>query len=449
MAIFSTMRSIKTKSDITITASSSFRFRTSSSVETVANNDDLLTEILHRLPIKSLLKFNPVPQPIAGLFMRGLGSPEYYFINLGSSPSPAPFKSLTFGNNPSSDSGITIEQSCNGLLLCSCIKGSAGRPDYYVYNPTTHQYTMLPPPLVDSRNSGFNLAFDPSKSPHYEGSIYWINERLCFNIDEEKMQEMPLLPAVEGWGVRCFYYLGISRGHLHLIENYGPALFNVYEMENDCSGWFVKYRVDLRQVATTFPEMIRSQADPGGYNYYKISTICVVREENEDDSYLVVHLPGKCDFGEGRYITGIEFARFISYWGKFLHGDSFSTGMLICPFSHVYFLSLLNSVYFPNLLLRLNLFPKSFTFTGLFIRHLGRPEYYFINLSSSPSPAPFKSLTFENDSSDSGINIQQSCNGRLPFSSDPLKKIVEAHEKSSSAATVANTDDLLTELLLC
>ncbi|XP_031281985.1 F-box protein At5g07610-like [Pistacia vera] len=413
MAIFSTMRSIKTKSDITITASSSFRFRTSSSVETVANNDDLLTEILHRLPIKSLLKFksvskhwlslisdpyfllrlSPVPQPITGLFMRGLGSPEYYFINLGSSPSPAPFKSLTFGNNPSSDSGITIEQSCNGLLLCSCIKGSAGRPDYYVYNPTTHQYTMLPPPLVDSRNSGFNLAFDPSKSPHYEviyvqncqnfedesyrieifssktgtwrlskatynvpvylsytfyqsltngvfwkGSIYWINERLCFNIDEEKMQEMPLLPAVEGWGVRCFYYLGISRGHLHLIENYGPALFNVYEMENDCSGWFVKYRVDLRQVATTFPEMIRSQADPEGYNYYKISTICVVREENEDDSCLVVHIPGKvirynfknrsfkkiydfvpsefefqCDFGDGRYITGIEFARLYAF----------------------------------------------------------------------------------------------------------------------------------------
>ncbi|KAJ0042078.1 hypothetical protein Pint_18034 [Pistacia integerrima] len=176
----------------------------------------------------------------------------------------------------------------------------------------------------------------------------------------------------------------------------------------------------------TKPEMVRSHLDPEDFNYYKFSTVCVVREENEEESFLVVHLPGKiihhnfekksfkkiydfvpseceieCDSGDGSYADSSFstqrkscFCLMLLYWHFDLSIQP-RVFLVLSQFS----------------LLRLNLFPKSFT--GLFIRHLGRPVYYFINLSSSPSPAPFKSLTFENDSSDSGINIQQSCNGLL------------------------------------
>ncbi|KAJ0099785.1 hypothetical protein Patl1_20714 [Pistacia atlantica] len=207
--------------------------------------------------------------------MRCLSHPEYYFINLSSSPPPPPFKHLSFGNNPS-NSGITIQQSCNGLLLCRGPNGKKPR-DHFVYNPTSQKYTLLPPPPVGNGVCclGFNLAFDPSTSPHYKmvcfgtASIHWIHERdksLYFNIDEEKIQQMPMpLFLMEG-----------TRGASITSE-------------------FLEYCVDLHQVAAAFPEMGSGHLNPGDFNYYKFSTLCVVRGENEEDSYLVVHLPGKIE----------------------------------------------------------------------------------------------------------------------------------------------------------
>ncbi|KAJ0042081.1 hypothetical protein Pint_18037 [Pistacia integerrima] len=265
-----------------------------------------------------LLHLSRIPQPITGLFMRRLSHPEYYFINLSSSPSPPPFKHLSFGNNPS-NSGITIQQSCNGLLLCRGPNGKKPR-DHFVYNPTSQKYTLLPPPPMGNGVCclGFNLAFDPSTSPHYKvicvrncndfaddngvfwnGSIHWIHERdksLYFNIDEEKIQQMPMPPLPDG-------------------RDKSIALTSI-KLQQRFLKWVVAISIQ------------------GTFNYYKFSTQCVVREENEKDSYLVVHLPGKvirynfknktfrkiydfvpsefefeCDFGDGSYVTAIEFGR--------------------------------------------------------------------------------------------------------------------------------------------
>ncbi|GJV66181.1 hypothetical protein Tco_1477009 [Tanacetum coccineum] len=67
---------------------------------------------------------------------------------------------------------VRILQSCNGLLLCS---GSAWPIFYYVYNPSTNLFKILPQPnyyLCDDScffSSGvFRLAFDPRKSNHYK-----------------------------------------------------------------------------------------------------------------------------------------------------------------------------------------------------------------------------------------------------------------------------------------
>ncbi|KAJ0042079.1 hypothetical protein Pint_18035 [Pistacia integerrima] len=336
-----------------------------SSAEIIANNEDLLTEILVCLPVKSLLNFKSVsknwlsiitspnlslrlgrlPKPITGLLMRRNNGPEYNFINLGSNTSRAPFKSLTFGNLPSR---VHIKQSCNGLLLCSSLQENARRPDYFVYNPTTNKYTMVPP--IPNDNGALCrdvvLAFDPSNSPYYKvvcvkdcnlsessfqieiyssqtgtwrvcnssfnypntpffmegvfwnNAIYWCKSwspSIYFDMDKEEVREMPMPPNINGLDEKWSWYLGTSRGHLHLIEIYSPfnTIFNIYEMEKreDCCRWIVKYQVDLSPIVTSYPEMIKNfQTD---LHYYLFSTLCVVREENDEESYLVVHLPAK------------------------------------------------------------------------------------------------------------------------------------------------------------
>ncbi|KAL5569810.1 hypothetical protein UlMin_026385 [Ulmus minor] len=175
---------LKTSPNTTITTIP----QSSKSSETIADNDDLLREILVKLPLKSLMKFtsvskhwlslishpdfnrrrNPFPCSVSGLFLplfdRSIGnSLEYEFVDLNQSSNPTnpPFRSLSFTNNPSG-MGIKIVHSCNGLLLCS-------GTEIYVYNPTTKKYTVLPPLPPPSRfYVGLNLAFDPSNSPYYK-----------------------------------------------------------------------------------------------------------------------------------------------------------------------------------------------------------------------------------------------------------------------------------------
>ncbi|TXG70571.1 hypothetical protein EZV62_005506 [Acer yangbiense] len=227
--------------------------------------------------------------------------------------------------------------------------GNEHTDNYCVYNPTTRQCLILPPfPVNEVFNDiyGVNLAYDPSKSPHYKvicvrgyenseegyfqieiysskigfwrksrfsgiftahyetkfgigmfwnGALHWISPwdgSLYFDVDEEKVHDLPM-PAIHANYRRSFRYFGESRDHLHLIEIYGPctALFNVYEMERNYSGWIVKYRVDLLAVAAAFPEMVRSH--PIDRRKYGFSMLSIVREEEDEDSYLVVHIPNK------------------------------------------------------------------------------------------------------------------------------------------------------------
>ncbi|THG11016.1 hypothetical protein TEA_028832 [Camellia sinensis var. sinensis] len=350
-------------------ASTAKRNPNPSSSETVANNDDLLNQILLYLPIRSLLRFksvskhwlslitnphflhlrttHPNPRP-SGLFLYRYSHqihPDFDFLSLLNyeSPSKPPFKALTFVHDPSD---LRILQSCNGLLLCRGLH-------LYIYNPTTSQFATLPQPprrvLTPLRCFttfyAYNLAFDPSKSPHYKvvsvnfscglpdhyeleiyssetglwspsgdpftgdvsfnlgvfwnGALHWIStsggDSLYFNVDKERLETMPMPPIPDGWEERRLRYFRESRDHLHLIEIYGPhtTQFNVYEMERDYCGWFVKYRVDIDAIPNAFPEMIHSSLDPSDLYYYQFVILDLIREENDEESFLVLHIPGK------------------------------------------------------------------------------------------------------------------------------------------------------------
>lgn len=164
----------------------------SSPAKIVADLDDVLLHILSFLPIKTLIKCKRVskrwrslitnpdfsnrivsskhPLPISGLYLKGTRDIDYRFVSLLddddeevneqqlSLSSP-----LRFADHPTP---IIVMQSTNGLLLCKCTcPPNHFNRNFYVYNPTTNQKTLLPR-VID--HVAISLAFDPSKSPHYK-----------------------------------------------------------------------------------------------------------------------------------------------------------------------------------------------------------------------------------------------------------------------------------------
>ncbi|PIN09710.1 hypothetical protein CDL12_17704 [Handroanthus impetiginosus] len=152
--------------------------------------DDLLMQILLRLPVKSLMRcklvskrwkslinspqfcflHHPDPHPV-GLVYCFRWSSGYEYINLDvKNPINPPFTKLMFPGEPFP---FLIQHSCNGLLLCCCSGNYEERLNScYVYNPTTKCFNKLPTPgivcEVPKIVFGVNLAFDHAKFPHYK-----------------------------------------------------------------------------------------------------------------------------------------------------------------------------------------------------------------------------------------------------------------------------------------
>ncbi|KAK9286395.1 hypothetical protein L1049_014791 [Liquidambar formosana] len=347
----------------------------SPAAESIAGNEDLVREILLRLPVKSLLRFESVSKKWLSLISDPHFAQSYtHHHNPNYEPSGLLLNNRFFrwqfiplDDDDQSrvnllsqgsvkflcpdDPGFRILQSCNGLLLCSPSHCKKRDPffDCYIYNPTTKKYRFH---RFLNREFGatlvaVNMVFDPSKSSHYKliciremdeprsepnftyridiyssetdylkpssnsgspltitahrygiyfdwpiycnGAIHWYGDEgdtsLYFDIDTECLKTMPMPPSrLRGW------YFGESRGHLHLmvynLREYCPTKFDIMELKADYSGWFVAYRVDLDAVAITYPEMRCRK-------YGTFSVLCVVRAEKEEDSTLVICVPGK------------------------------------------------------------------------------------------------------------------------------------------------------------
>ncbi|KAK6155936.1 hypothetical protein DH2020_010184 [Rehmannia glutinosa] len=283
----------------------------------------------------------PNPNPAVGLFLPSADDHQlfdYVPFSAKESTSP-PFRKPEFIDDIS---GVRILQSCNGLLLCCSVDR------YYVYNPTTNSCSELPKP--DERTgilNGISLGFDPVKSRHYDvvcvwslqvdcsdnsqfligiyssetrswrlcgdpfaamvnfdkgvywnGAIHWLGigegESLYFNIDNQVLDKMPMLPLRYHRNSRSDYFFGQSCGHLHFIETPCSTIqFDVYEMKRDYSEWFVKYQVNLTPVVAANREMIWGHINPMGWYNLVFSVFTVVCGEHEEDSFLVLQSPKK------------------------------------------------------------------------------------------------------------------------------------------------------------
>ncbi|KAI9078307.1 hypothetical protein K1719_039683 [Acacia pycnantha] len=113
----------------------------------------------------------PHSSPLQSLRHPQRPSPHFQVVPLRTSNSVSPVVRVPYFdylNVPR----VTILQSCNGLLLCSSgflvIDDDRGFR-YFVCNPTTKQFTVvnLPDREVRDRWITLNLAFEPSRSPHY------------------------------------------------------------------------------------------------------------------------------------------------------------------------------------------------------------------------------------------------------------------------------------------
>ncbi|KAG9457206.1 hypothetical protein H6P81_001714 [Aristolochia fimbriata] len=152
--------------------------------------NDLLTEILGRLPIKPLFRMKSVSK----LWNRLISSDQlqrkmrlspglfYRFLVIDCEPEIYRYVSLSDEN---SDEGAIedislsflphypyteIIDSCNGLLLLLWLEtdGVACQMEYYVCNPLTKRWVALPGPRERVGFDSARLAFDPTVSPDFQ-----------------------------------------------------------------------------------------------------------------------------------------------------------------------------------------------------------------------------------------------------------------------------------------
>ncbi|XP_021891448.1 F-box protein At5g07610-like, partial [Carica papaya] len=290
-----------------------------SSAEIVSGSEDLLEEILLRVPARQLIQLKLVSKKwlafisgpefcrrhsrrnafpkASGVSMRRRRT-EIVFISLTGKTHTSTSHSLDFVNYPP---GLRILQSCNGLLLCSSLFIVGSTCDYYVCNPTTGRFSMLPPLLTAESDTvlGANLAFDPRKSPHYavvcvrrssslvyryeieiysseignwsvcespcvapyymffddaffwNGALHWISllgESIRFDVERRSLAKMRQVHTrgTHSRGKRRYNFFGNPHGPLHLIEIHGVRVtkFNIFLMEGDYASWVFKYQGD-------------------------------------------------------------------------------------------------------------------------------------------------------------------------------------------------------------
>ncbi|KAF7152485.1 hypothetical protein RHSIM_Rhsim01G0014000 [Rhododendron simsii] len=297
-------------------------------VEVIANNVDLLTEILLRLPAKSLIRFKSVSKHWFSL----ISNSQFSITHTRRNPNP----SISYFSCMPHEQPIPsrIAHTCNGLLLIEYARSN----HYMVCNPTTQKYALIPDLTVypygcnPLRIISAYLDFDPSKSRHYKvvlrghsygypgynvgidvycsgstswkqirapgselinaafsgGAFYWFSDEnmlVGFDVDSEKMIKIPNAPMIQGAGMsRCLEGCG---GRLILILAYH---LKILEMDKNDGSWMIGCEINLHIMSANL------QTTPYWGNGF--SVLSLVKKEEGKGYVLVLAFPGSVSPGK-------------------------------------------------------------------------------------------------------------------------------------------------------
>ncbi|XP_022020041.1 F-box protein At5g07610 [Helianthus annuus] len=227
----------------------------------IGSNDDLLTEILIRLPVTSILGFKSVSKHWRLLLSQKhftqrydklSKSPGFFASNKYvpfdvENPNTPPFRSL----DPYFDrSGFDILQSCNGLLLCSPDLGPKGHiaaPKYYVFNPTTKQLATIPPLLgglkVHKTIRFMGLAYHQTDCPHYK--LVCIRFLECFGEFLELFQLQTYSSDTGKWKISVESFHAIKPAFFYQGVYWNGAVFWGPYYQN-----YLYFKLDVEQLQT-------------------------------------------------------------------------------------------------------------------------------------------------------------------------------------------------------
>ncbi|KAL8491614.1 hypothetical protein ACS0TY_023275 [Phlomoides rotata] len=300
----------------------------SSSAEIIGGNEDLLTEILLLLPVKSVVRFKAVskhwhsvisvesfrrrhllnhfrrrPETQHSFILGVQGRSQFFLCH-------PTIKKLVRFNLPCTFPLVKILQSRHGLLLLECRYTETEHYYYYVFNPTTKQVRN-----IHKGNSAvmLSLVFDPSVSEYYKVVAIWKNPSTNvisvsqYGSDTREWKTRDADAAFPDAGLtlakilscNCrayftrnkhpsFYYSPVklgntryvveSNGHLHCINlsfNQDKPCFDITELIDN--KWSESDSYQLKRVL----------------DKQKAEFLGMIREERMEDSMFLVHVPGQ------------------------------------------------------------------------------------------------------------------------------------------------------------
>ncbi|KAK6913745.1 hypothetical protein RJ641_021066 [Dillenia turbinata] len=231
------------------------------------------------------------------------------------------FPFFAFLDSPS----VEVMNSCNGLvLLCSSLTTTF----YYLIllnHPTSKLYACGTQKCITKWNVGFSMmgtyqieifssktnlwcvsslcftALVGIQFHHgvfWNGTVYWFTPKdwlLSYDGENDLLKSIAT-PPMDYRQCGNFPYLGVSKGRLHLVYIHVPNNFefDVLEMERDNSGWATRYRVNIENVATTFPEsVIYIPGLPKRLKIFAYTVLSVVRGDKEEELMVVLSIMGK------------------------------------------------------------------------------------------------------------------------------------------------------------